>query len=107
MNTSRLGTNGVQGSSTQVSYDYSSLGVATDVASISIDSTSPNLFTAYSTLQDGAVFGFWDFTQISAGQYKMHPFYGFLLFPGAGADAAVGTQTGTNAVLQYQWGRKV
>jgi len=106
LNTARLGTNGTQGTPTQVSWDYNSLGVATDVISISIDGNSPNMFLPYSTLQDYAVFGIWDFGGVPAGYYKVHPFFGFLLFPGAGGDAATGIQTGTSAALEYQWGRR-
>ena len=106
LNTARLGTNGTQGTPTQVSWDFNSLGVATDVMSISIDGASPNMFLPYTTLQDYAVFGFYDFVGVPAGFYKVHPFYGFLLFPGAGGDAGLGSQSGTSAALEYQWGRR-
>jgi hypothetical protein len=116
-NLARLGSNGaLQGTVDAASWDQQCLGIATDVASISIDSTSPNLFSAYQVGIDSAIFDFYDFATIplvnggnlpSTAGYKMHPFFGFILFPGAGADGSVSTQSGTNASITYQWGRRV
>lgn len=92
--------------------------MAVDVPNISIDSANPSTLTAANFLQDTAVHGFWsfdfvpdaahsDFNHFNNPQYKMHPFFGFIFFQGAGGSGGVSTQTGTSAVINYQWGRRV
>jgi hypothetical protein len=103
------------GTPTIASFDPNCLGMAVDVPNISIDSDNPSSRVAMNLLCDTAVHGFWSFDFVpdavhSTGgvpNFKMHPFYGFIFFQGAGGSGGVSTQTGTNAVINYQWGRRV
>jgi hypothetical protein len=124
LNTARLGSSlATVGTVDAASWDPQCIGVSKDTASLSFDGSSPNAIVEYGTVTSiggtinnyvGALFDFWDFNpntgSIAAGTalYKIHPFYGFVLLPGAGADAAVSNVTGyTNMVISYQWGRRV
>jgi hypothetical protein len=97
--------------------------VSKDTASLSFDGSSPNAIVEYGTVTNfnGAVnntgcslFAFWDFNPASGSiasgtaTYKIHPFFGFVLLPGAGGDAGVSNVTSyTNMAITYQWGRRV
>jgi hypothetical protein len=115
INAARLGNSlATVGTPAIASYDPNCLGIACDVPNISIDGSNPSLIVAANTFPDTAVHGWWDFNSMAdathnAGtpQFKMHPFFGFIFFQGAGADGGASTQTGTNAVINYQWGRRV
>lgn len=108
LDAARLGNNAApNATAAKGSFDPNCIGMATDVPNISIDGSNPSLLTPYSVLVDGAVHGFWDFNQVPSTQFKMHPFFGFTLFQNAGPNGAVSDQTGTNAVINYQWGRRV
>ena len=115
INAARLGSSvATNGTPARGSFDPNCLGVATDTPNISIDGSNPSLIAAANTLTDTSVHGFWDFSSMSdaahnAGTplFKVHPFFGFIYFQGAGADGSVSTQTGTNVVVNYQWGRRV
>jgi hypothetical protein len=108
LDTARLGSSvAPNGTAARGSFDPNCIGVATDVSNISIDGGNPSLLTPYSVFVDGAVHGFWDFTPVPASQFKMHPFFGFTFFQNAGPNGALSNQTGTSAVTNYQWGRRV
>jgi len=105
------------GTAPAASFDPNCLGIATDVANISIDSQSPNLLAPYSSLESAAVHGWWDWYAVqnptnapagaSLGCYKVHPFFGFTQFQNGGQDGGVQTITGTNVSINYQWGRRI
>ncbi len=114
----RLGNSGAMvGTPAAASFDPNCLGIATDVPNISIDSQNPSLLAPYSTLENGAVHGWWDFYEVqnptnspagaSLGSFKLHPFFGFAQFVNGGQDGGVQTIAGTNAVINYQWGRRI
>jgi hypothetical protein len=112
IDTARLGIfSAPQGTAAAASFDQNSLGIATDVPNISIDGGNPSLFSAINIFENSAVLGFWDFNPVGSFQFKLHPFFGFTFFQGAGPDgAAAGTQfpsVGTNMSIYYQWGRKI
>jgi hypothetical protein len=124
LNAARLGSSlAPVGTVDAASWDPQCIGMSKDTASLSFDGSSPNAIIEYGPATSiggtvnnyaGTLFSFWDFYpitgSISAGTaiYKMHPFFGFTLLPGAGADAAVSNVTGyTNMVITYQWGRRV
>ena len=116
LDAARLGSSvASDGTAPRGSFDTNALGIAVDVANISIDGANPSLIAPYSTLENGAIHGFYDFSPVldaahapgSIAQYKMHPFYGFMLFEGAGADGALSFKSGTTAVINYQWGRRI
>jgi hypothetical protein len=110
LNTARLGlSSAADGTAARGSFDTNCLGIAVDVPNISIDGGSPNLLTVFTNgnLENGVIHGFWDFNTVGPNQFKLHPFYGFMLFQGAGASGAFSNQTGTNAVINYQWGRRI
>ena len=108
LDAARLGSSvAPNGTAARGSFDPECLGVATDVPNISIDSANPSLLTPYSNLVDGAVHGFWDFNPVPLTGFKMHPFFGFTFFQNAGPNGALSNQSGTNAVINYQWGRRV
>jgi hypothetical protein len=112
LNSARLGISTAAVGTPQIaSFDPNCLGVATDVPDISIDGNSPNLLSPYAIYEDNAVHGFWDFQAVPANQFKLHPFFGFMFFEGNGTDngSAYGALngSGTNAVINYQWGRRI
>jgi hypothetical protein len=119
LDVARLGSSvALDGTAPRGSFDPNCLGMAVDVPNISIDSANPSTLTTANFLQDTAVHGFWsfdfvpdaahsDFNHFNNPQYKMHPFFGFIFFQGAGGSGGVSTQTGTTAVINYQWGRRV
>jgi hypothetical protein len=125
LNAARLGSSlAPVGTVDAASWDPQCIGMSKDTASLSFDGSSPNAITEYgpATNINGAgvnyyaatLFSFWDFFpatgSIGAGTatYKMHPFFGFCLLPGAGADAGLSNVTGyTNMAITYQWGRRV
>jgi hypothetical protein len=125
LNAARLGSSlAPAGTVDAGSWDSECIGMSKDTASLSFDGSSPNAIIEYGPATNinglgvnyygGSLFSFWDFYpatgSISAGTaiYKMHPFFGFALLPGAGADAGVSNVTGyTNMVITYQWGRRV
>lgn len=110
LNAARLGSSGASdGTPTRGSFDTNCLGIAVDVPNISIDGGNPGLQTVTTNGQfsNGAVHGFWDFNSVPTSQYKLHPFYGFVMFQDAGANGSFSSQTGTNMAISYQWGRRV
>jgi hypothetical protein len=119
LDVARLGSSlALPGTSAAGSFDPNCLGMATDVPNISIDGSNPSNIAAANLFVNSAVHGFWSFdfvpdaahsdsTHNNNAQFKMHPFFGFTFFQGAGGSGGVSTQTGTNAVINYQWGRRV
>jgi hypothetical protein len=112
LDAARLGINSApQGTAAVASFDQNCLGIATDVPNVSIDGGNPSLYSAMNVLEDSAVNGFWDFYPAGSFQYKVHPFFGFVFFQGAGADGTSGGQqfpaVGTNMSIYYQWGRRI
>jgi hypothetical protein len=101
------------------SYDPQCLGIAGDAISVSLDSGSPSAFQPYFNVPNGSggvvggygpysqLLGFWDMSVVTPNTFKVHPFFGFLLFEGAGQNNGVSTQPGTNLSLTYNWGRRV
>jgi hypothetical protein len=98
--------------------------VAVDAATISIDSGSPNLLSSvfaqyspsgsnytytYSAAQvdKWTIYGFWDFNVVPTNCYKIHPYYGFVFFEGAGPNNSASAKAGTNAAITYHWGRRI
>jgi hypothetical protein len=127
---SRLGSNSAPVDTAPAgTFDPQCLGVATDAMSLSLDSGSPSAFspqfTAYMpslsppyygyppvTNQYWQTLGFWSMQPVpppSSGIsfFKAHPFFGFLLFQGAGNSGAPSQQTGTDLEITYHWGRRV
>jgi hypothetical protein len=110
------------------------LGVATDAVTISIDGGSPNnvvsMYTqgflnaggptyvytyANNWVEKISCLAFFDFHPISRSVdgpnfqscFKVHPYYGFVLFEGAGPSGAVSLKSGANMSITYHWGKKV
>lgn len=130
INAARLGdTTASNGTSARGSWDNNCLGIACDAVSISIDSGSANALqpqflntdgsaiTATPTYNVGtngieqfAALQMWDFNPTAALKYKVHPFWGFVFFAGAGQHgglATTTTQAGTNLAVTYHWGRRI
>jgi hypothetical protein len=107
------------------SFDPQCIGVAGDAITVVLDGGSAqaftpdfpdgqggNVFNTFSTNQYYAALGFWSMNPVppplsGVSAFKIHPFFGFLLFQGAGPSGGVGVQSGTNLSLTYQWGRRV
>jgi hypothetical protein len=140
ISSSRLGSaSALDATPPRGSYDTQCLGVAGDAISISLDSGSPSAWQPMYNVSTGVdnntigsygpysqLYGFWDTTGVPAGSpyppsttisgyFKIHPFFGFILFQGAGpSNGASGsgggqfpTLTGTTLGITYNWGRRV
>lgn len=106
MDAARLGNAGVSdGDPARGSFDTQCLGIASDAVTISIDGDSPISRTPYGS--NNMIWSQYDWVTVPANQYKVHPFWGFVLLPGAGGSQAASTQTGTNLTITYNWGRRV
>lgn len=106
MNAARLGSAvALDGDPTRGSYDAECIGIAADAVSISIDGDSPMSRNPYGS--GSMIASQLDWTTVAANQYKVHPFWGFVIFPGAGGSSAPSTQAGTNMTITYNWGRRV
>ena len=107
----RLGSSSaLDGTAPRGSFDTNCLGMATDVPNISIDGGNPSLLNVPPipyTFENVAVHGMWDFNAVQTNQFKMHPFFGFVFFEGAGGSGGLSTKAGTTAVINYQWGRRI
>ncbi len=87
------------------SFETQSIGIASDAVSISIDGDSPISRSHYNP---GAMIGtFYDWVTVPTLQYKVHPFWGFVILPGGGGNCQPSTQSGTTAQITYNWGRRV
>jgi hypothetical protein len=107
------------------SFDPQCIGMSVDAMSLSLDGGSTMAFSpsyptgpvspftqTFNTNQYWAVLGWWSMEPVPAPAsgvsfFKAHPFYGFLLFQGAGPSGALSTQSGTNLSIEYHWGRRV
>lgn len=116
------------------SYDTQCLGIAGDAISIFLDSGSPSAWQPVFNVPTGTgdtvvgnyaqysqLYGFWDSAAVPGGGssfsgfYKIHPFFGFLLFQGAGTNNGASGDgggiypplTGTTLNIEYNWGRRV
>lgn len=125
LDTARLGSSGASnGTAPRGSWDDNCLGIAVDAVTLSIDGGSPNQLSPTLLLTNpygGALTGIveqytalqiWDFYPVVSLGYKVHPFWGFVLFDGAGQNGALsttfdGVQTGTSLAITYHWGRRI
>jgi hypothetical protein len=128
LDAARLGNSGVTGQTptnpAAGSFETPNLGVAVDAVTISIDGGSPNQLSpvfaqntfngtnyiyAYTAAQieKWAVLGFWDFNTVPSGCFKVHPYFGFVFFEGAGASNSASLKSGTNMDITYHWGRRI
>lgn len=128
LDAARLGNSGVAGQTptnpAAGSFETPNLGVATDAVTISIDGASPNQLSSifaqntfggvnysytYSATQieKWAVLGFWDFNLVPTNCYKVHPYFGFVFFEGAGPSSSASLKSGTNMAITYHWGRRI
>src|SRR5271166_4195008 len=118
LDAARLGNSlAMAGTAAAASFDPNCLGIAADVPNISIDSANPSLLAPYDTRENTVVHGWWDWYAVqnpanapvgaSDGCFKIHPFFGFVQFQNGGQDGGYQTITGTNASINYQWGRRI
>jgi hypothetical protein len=129
LNTARLGSSGASnGTAARGSWDDNILGIAGDAVTMSIDSGSPNAllpqlvhelgvrYPVYGTavdttaIESSTAMQIWDFNPVASLAYKVHPFWGFALFAGAGQNGAFATaasQPGTSLAITYHWGRRI
>jgi hypothetical protein len=127
LNNARLGSSG-SASQTPTnpaagSFEPNNLGVAVDAMTVSIDGGSPNaLSTVYTQnafngtnyiysftstqIERFAILSFWDGFTVPANCYKVHPYFGFIFFEGAGANNVASLKAGTSASITYHWGRR-
>ena len=106
LDAARLGSSAASDNTpTRGSFDTNCLGIASDVAMISIDGASPALLSPVVT-DATVVQDFYTTTKIPTSKYRMHPFFGFILFEGAG-DNTASAKAGTNVSVTYHWGRRV
>jgi hypothetical protein len=105
INAARLGnSSATNGDPSKGSWDPSCIGIATCVAVLSIDGGS--VFMNSPAEMTDPVGNFYNNATVGVNTYKLHPYYGFVLFEGAGANGALSTKPGTNVTISYFWGRK-
>jgi hypothetical protein len=100
----RLGLTGAPaGTAAKGSWENGCLGIAGNVV-VAIDGQ-----TVYmnNPLHNDAIATWYNNTPVPAGFYKVHPFYGFILFEGAGTAGTLSTKPGAQAVVSYFWGKRV
>lgn len=130
LNTARVGDSGASDATpARGSWDTECLGIAVDAATLSIDSGSPNqltpqlIATTYDLpvpsgsdpVEAATALQIWDFNPVDSLAYKIHPFWGFVLFDGAGQQGGLSTKfshtpsvlTGTSLAIAYHWGRRI
>ncbi len=121
LDTARLGsTVASDATPARGSWDTLCLGIAVDAVTLSVDGGSPNQLTpqliqngsASGTVDTFAALQIWDFNPVISLAYKIHPFWGFVLFNGAGQAGASsttidGAETGTSLAITYHWGRRI
>lgn len=117
----RLGSNAAAVNTPEKgSYDPECLGIAADVTTLWVDNFSPNQLggprNADQSGQWGAVTGWFYGTPLTPGSYKIHPFFGFVIFGRPAGTVGpegglLGSPTyvpaGTNLTYNYCWGRRV
>lgn len=103
----RLGSSGASdNTAARGSFDTQCLGIATDAMTLSIDGASPMVLLPDS-VSETLISNFYSGTAVASSKFKAHPFFGFILFEGAGATGVNSTKTGTNVSVSYHWGRRV
>ena len=122
LNNARLGSSGASdGTPARGSWDTNILGTACDNYTIQIDALSPNTLlpqqaaigqTNNGFIQTYSAIQVWDFFPVANNGYKAHPFWGFILFAGAGQANAFsttydGVHNGTSLSIEYNWGRRI
>jgi len=89
----------------KVSWDPMSVGLAHNMV-VAIDGASPMI--NYHYIGTDPLTDFYTYnTAIPANNYRIHPYFGFILFEGAGLQGVQSTKPGTNVSVSYHWGRRV
>jgi len=103
----RLGSaTAANGSPARGSYDIDCLGVAPETATILIDGVFNPMLTYAKTDADSTIFPIINNDAVPASKYLIHPFWGFVFFPGS-TQTTPGYIAGTTMTISYHWGRRV
>ena len=87
------------------SFETQCIGIAADTVMLTIDGDASFVHNPYSPAT--AIWNFYDWVTVPIGQFKTHPFWGFIVLPGGGGNGQSTSYSGTTATLTYNWGRRV